>query len=432
MKKVLIIAFCLLVSGIIFAQNNALILNDAVVVNITNGAVISVAQTNQAGIARTGTGTGYIQSEGQLNRVAWHINNGTGSYVIPFGVSGGSQIPFTYNVTAAGSASGTLIASTVPSANDNTPFPTVAPAVTNTDACYPAGACQNRSLYTIDRYLILRKLNWATEPNSNISMSYQTVEFGGANTITETNLGAQYWETNQWLPGWFTGPLPIGTADAANNRVTGIDASTVGGGSGNIYTWTLVDKSNPLPVELADLKASCTDNQFPIIEWVTLTETNNDYFTLQRSQDAANWIEITTISGAGNSNNPLYYSYVDETAPEGNNYYRLIQTDFDGTSVEAGMVDVRCEQSEIAQGTYNMNIYSDYEHQIHVTFYAENNEEMIMQLFDMRGRLVWNSKMTSTEGMNHVKLDIIPVQDATYLFNLTGKNKTETKRFFLQ
>lgn len=425
--KVFILTVFSIISLGLFAQNNALILNDAVVVNITNDAVISIAQTNQAGIARTGTGTGYIQSEGELNRVAWHINNGTGSYVIPFGVAAtGSQIPMTYNITAAGSASGTLIASTYATAANNTAYPTVTPAVTNVDACYLPG-CVDRSLYANDRFWVLRKANWATNPTSNLTLSYRDVEFAGPNTITETNLLAQYWNAGQWNPGWFLGLPLLGTNNAAANQVNSIN-----GGTGNFFTWILVDLSNPLPVELADLKATCTDNLFPIIEWVTLTETNNDYFTLQRSQDASNWIDITTISGAGNSNNPLYYSFVDETAPEGNNYYRLIQTDFDGSSVEAGMVNVSCEQSEISQGSYNMNIYSDYEHQIHVTFYSEKNEEIIMQLYDIRGRLVWNSKMTSTKGMNHIKLDIIPLQDATYMFNLIGTDRQETKRFFLQ
>ncbi|PLW92632.1 MAG: hypothetical protein C0592_09740 [Marinilabiliales bacterium] len=424
-------AFLILIVSVIsigvFAQNNALILNDAVVVNITNGAVLSVDQTNQAGIITSGTGTGIINSEGEYNRVAWHIDNGTGSYVIPFGVAIGSQIPFTYNITAAGSALGTLVASTYATPDDNTTYPTVPPAVTNMDACYLPG-CVDRSYYANDRFWVLRKVNWATDPTSNLTVTYRDIEHTqGLNTITESNLLAQYWDAAQWNPGWNLAIPLLGVNNSPVNQVNSINA-----GSGNFFTWVLVDLTNPLPIELAELRASCTDDQFPLIEWVTASETNNDYFTLERSTDAINWVEVTTISGAGNSTTPLYYSYTDENAPDGINYYRLIQTDFDGTSVEAGMVDVRCDQSNISQAPFDMNIYSDYEHQIHVTFYTEYGEDLIMQLYDVRGRLIWNRTMTSSEGMNHIVLDIVPVMDATYLFNLVGKEKHETKRFFLQ
>ncbi len=430
--KALFIGIFLSLAATSIAQNNALILNGGVIMNITSGAVVSIDQTNPAGIITSGAGTSMIQSEGELNRVAWHINNATGSYVVPFGVAATTnRIDFTYNVTAAGSNPGTLIASTVPSASNNTPFPTVAPAVTNTDACYPLGACQNRSLYTMDRYLILRKANWGTEPTSNITMSYRDTEHAAPNTITEANIGAQFWSTNQWLPGWFTGPAPIGTANAAANNVSAIAASSVGGLNGNFYTWTLVDKSNPLPIELASITASCNKSHNPLVEWVTATETNNAYFTLQRSTNGFDWNDVTSISGAGNSNSQLFYSYTDNSAPSGINFYRLLQTDFDGTINEAGIANVNCSSQGIA-GDFGMNVYSDNEHTIHVTFTSEFSEPMMLQLFDMRGRLVFSQQVTSSEGMNHIVLDMIPLEDATYLFNLNGTSASEIRRFFLQ
>ena len=84
------------------SQNNALILNNNVVVSLNANVVLTINQTNPSGIAVTGSGLGYIQSESEGNRVAWHINAGTGNYVIPFGV-GGSKIDMSYNISAAGS-----------------------------------------------------------------------------------------------------------------------------------------------------------------------------------------------------------------------------------------------------------------------------------------------------------------------------------------
>jgi hypothetical protein len=88
MKNNIIFLFLLLFcSSFLNAQNNnALILHGGAVINITGGAVLNIAQSNPNGIVVTGAGTSYIQSEGETNRVAWHIGNGTGNYVIPFGV----------------------------------------------------------------------------------------------------------------------------------------------------------------------------------------------------------------------------------------------------------------------------------------------------------------------------------------------------------
>ncbi|MBI5217670.1 MAG: hypothetical protein HY958_01900, partial [Bacteroidia bacterium] len=83
---------------------------------------------------------------------------------------------------------------------------------------------------------------------------------------------------------------------------------------------------NPLPIELLSFTATCTQNQAPspkpqepktknpaiLLEWSTATETNNAYFTIERSSDAQNWELIATVNGAGNSNTVLNYSYTDQ------------------------------------------------------------------------------------------------------------------------
>ena len=405
-------------------QNNALILNDGVVLSISGGAVLTVDQPHSNGIITSGAGTSYIQSEGELNRVAWNINNSTGNYTIPFGV-GGVRMDAAYNITSAGSSPGTLVASTYPTVANNTSYPSVAPAVTNIDACYPAGACQNRSLYAVDRFLILRKLNWASNPTSNITFGYRDAELAGPNTITEANLGAQYWDVNQWLPGWFTGPAPLGTVDALNNRVSGIDA----GSNGNFYTWILVDKSNPLPVELIDFDAFCNDEN-PVITWTTASEINNNYFTLERSSDSQSWETVTVISGAGNSNSTLMYQFSDIQTSNAAQYYRLWQQDFDGTTELLGNIQINCSSMNHSE-TFEMNIYSDQENQIHLTFYAEDAETYFFSIFDIRGRLIGQKEIHPVLGTNHVIVSDFLLNEAVYMVQLTGKSHSMSQKVHL-
>ena len=64
--------------------------------------------------------------------------------------------------------------------------------------------------------------------------------------------------------------------------------------------------------------------------WSTASESNNDYFNIEKTKDGNIWKSIEIIDGAGNSSNQLYYSFVDEDVESIINYYRLKQTDYDG------------------------------------------------------------------------------------------------------
>jgi len=89
--------------------------------------------------------------------------------------------------------------------------------------------------------------------------------------------------------------------------------------------------NGPLPIELALFELKSSDDRVEI-NWVTTTEENNDFFSLQRSKDGLNYEAIAKIKGAGNSTDVLTYEFVDENPLFGTSYYRLVQTDLDGTS----------------------------------------------------------------------------------------------------
>ncbi len=84
----------------------------------------------------------------------------------------------------------------------------------------------------------------------------------------------------------------------------------------------------PLPIELANFNANA-ELTYNNVEWITATETNNNYFEVEASQDAVNFIKIATVKGAGNSNAELRYAIKDKNYYP-TTYYRLKQVDFDG------------------------------------------------------------------------------------------------------
>ncbi|RUA27979.1 MAG: hypothetical protein DSY76_04830, partial [Bacteroidetes bacterium] len=113
------------------------------------------------------------------------------------------------------------------------------------------------------------------------------------------------------------------------------DLSTLPGPVRNIPT-----TGDPLPVELLSFTAKTKANAVNL-QWQTATETNSQYFEVQCSADGENWISLDEIAAAGNSNELIDYQYIDQNPINGDNYYRLLQMDYNGDFEYFGPVFAR-------------------------------------------------------------------------------------------
>jgi hypothetical protein len=88
-----------------------------------------------------------------------------------------------------------------------------------------------------------------------------------------------------------------------------------------------------LPIELLSLAAAYHEQtNSNKITWSTASERLNDHFTIERSADAVNWTIIDKQNGAELSEARIDYVFEDfNFVPGTTNYYRLSQTDYDGT-----------------------------------------------------------------------------------------------------
>lgn len=92
--------------------------------------------------------------------------------------------------------------------------------------------------------------------------------------------------------------------------------------------------SSPLPIQLASFTAAIVQAGQVKLTWSTLTETNNYGFEVQKASDSAKTFESipnSFIAGNGTTTQPHEYTYTDVTAGDGTAFYRLKQTDLDGT-----------------------------------------------------------------------------------------------------
>lgn len=99
------------------------------------------------------------------------------------------------------------------------------------------------------------------------------------------------------------------------------------------------DNNGMLPIVLISFSGKIINN-IHILEWITAVEINNDYFTIEYSTDLFNWNILTYVNGNGTKLTKTKYKYEYYNINNGVIYYRLIQTDFNGTSVKYNPINV--------------------------------------------------------------------------------------------
>jgi len=186
-------------------------------------------------------------------------------------------------------------------------------------------------------------------------------------------------------------------------------------GSNSPFTldWTLTGGASlscvPLPIELLAFTAECRSGKV-VCEWTTATETNNDYFTVERSADGLHFESVGAITAAGNSSSNISYSFTDEQPLPGNSYYRLRQTDFDGHYEYFHMLAVSCSNLPKEFSVYpNPNAGEFFVEG------AEQNRELVVT--DMLGQVVMKTMIDSQKtkvDMSHLNKGIYFISTDSY------------------
>lgn len=107
---------------------------------------------------------------------------------------------------------------------------------------------------------------------------------------------------------------------------------------------SIMNTSNSLPVNLTSFTAQCSNRNIHF-QWSTASEKNNQFFTLQSSSNQEEFTNIATLKGAGNSNKVNNYAYTYQNKQTENTYFRLKQTDYDGTFTYSNVI-VACTNDE--------------------------------------------------------------------------------------
>lgn len=133
-----------------------------------------------------------------------------------------------------------------------------------------------------------------------------------------------------------------------------------------------------LPVEFLNFSAKC-DDQKVRLNWQTSSEINNDYFTVERSRDGIIFDVISTVLGHGNSTVSQTYNWRDNNPLSGISYYRLSQTDYDGSQEFLKTISIDCMQEEVVK------LYPNpFENSLTIS----SQHRGILTLYDISGKVI--------------------------------------------
>jgi biopolymer transport protein ExbB len=167
-----------------------------------------------------------------------------------------------------------------------------------------------------------------------------------------------------------------------------------------------------LPIELLDFSAELTSIKSVQLNWQTASETDNDYFTVERSKNGTDWTSSIKVDGAGSSTTKLYYKTVDNSPYFGTSYYRLKQTDYDGQYSYSAIESVNISELSNEISIYPNPTTND------IIVRGSSVELEKIQVFDILGQDV--TKMTSILKISDTEMIIdLSELSASFYFILT-------------
>lgn len=171
------------------------------------------------------------------------------------------------------------------------------------------------------------------------------------------------------------------------------------------FTFGSTNGENPLPIKLLNFSATAANKEIGIV-WTTAQEINNDKFTLERSRDGVSYEVIYERPGAGNSDDILSYTFEDRKPYPGVNYYRLLQTDYDGKYEYFGPVSASMDSRKTLE--VYPNPASD------IVRWQSPEQVFIVKLYDNSGRLHTTSQLQNGEA----EISIASLQTGIYHLQL--------------
>ncbi|MCS6824373.1 MAG: T9SS type A sorting domain-containing protein [Cytophagaceae bacterium] len=198
----------------------------------------------------------------------------------------------------------------------------------------------------------------------------------------------------------------------------------VSGSPGALLTGLSIPESSTLfsppcivtPVSLLSFYAKNYGSKTKLI-WTITDEDNNAFFTLERSTDMDNWQRIAYVPSVKSKS--LYeYQYIDYQPLQGTSYYRLSQTDADGTHTTLAIA--KTETHSVGNGIVKSIFPNPASDEINIHL-AKETPAVHINIYNAAGIKVADTEYTTYETL--LKINLSELQPGIYLMSVSDYNE---------
>jgi hypothetical protein len=183
-----------------------------------------------------------------------------------------------------------------------------------------------------------------------------------------------------------------------------------------------------LPVKLKSFSGKLKKKTIAL-SWATATEINNDYFTVEKSANGNDFYLIGRVNGTGNSMMENSYAFVDDSPLRGNNFYRLSQTDYDGTTIRFTTIRVEAafRSDDVSINTFGPAPFNEV---LRINYNVKDYGLVEIQLLNANSQPVRSEQLVAGAGMNSFFFsDVADLKKGTYYLRVVqGGSKSESVR----
>ena len=178
---------------------------------------------------------------------------------------------------------------------------------------------------------------------------------------------------------------------------------------------------NALPVKWLSVKSTQKDNLVSI-NWSTASESNNDHFDVERSNDGKNFSSLGTVKAVGNTSSISNYSFNDfvndgiKTTSSNKFYYRIKQTDIDGKTDYSDLTFVDFKPT-LQRITISPNPVAT---EITLSNHGNSNEILPCEIYNTKGEMVWNGTLDAS----NKNIDISGLERGIYFLKAADEKPT--------
>jgi hypothetical protein len=203
---------------------------------------------------------------------------------------------------------------------------------------------------------------------------------------------------------------------------------TIDGYAGNDCIFDLVIEGAiiPLPIELQAFSGQCSGSEV-VLNWATVSEYENDYFEVQRSENGVDFSTIGTVMGQGTATSLHNYIFRDGQPINGIGYYRLKQVDVSGNFTYTQTISEECRSNDEWVELYP----NPSSGESILTLYTSYSKEAIVRILDVNGRLLSSETAQIDNTMKKLELNISDANPGVYTVLVELEEKTITKKWIV-